>query len=186
MSIAIYDKNFLYKEAVIEEEIAWYPVSSKLFDVYGFLASDDAVLSRRIPEEVAAATSTGVHGQHTHAAGGRVRFSTDSPFIALRVVYGTISNHTVCTGILNYGFDINCNYPDGREIFIAAFRPTPGDCITGTPITYRKNIQSGDKMQSFTLNMPHFASVTNLMIGLKVGSSLGRGEKYVNDLIFYL
>ena len=47
MSIAIYDKNFLYKEAVIEEEIAWYPVSSKLFDVYGFLASDDAVLSHR-------------------------------------------------------------------------------------------------------------------------------------------
>ena len=187
MQAQIYDKNFISKEAVIENEIEWYDVSPRLFDIYGFLASDESILSRRLPSDIAEATSKGVLGHHAHAAGGRVRFSTDSPFIALKVVYESISVPTVCTAILCYGFDLNVLCDGGEEKFIAAFRPTAADAVVGTPVTYRKSVNAEGKTHCYTLNFPHFASVASLKIGLAVGSSLGRGMAYKNSspIVFY-
>ena len=56
---------------------------------------------RRMPEDVAKATSQGVFELHTFTSGGRVRFRTDSPYVAIHTkmpIIGRMS-HDAMTGV---------------------------------------------------------------------------------------
>lgn len=53
------------------------------FDIFGLLCPRKLDHYRRVPEDVAAATSTSVAALSSNTAGGRLRFSTDSEYIAI-------------------------------------------------------------------------------------------------------
>ena len=83
MGNKIYDPNFLQTDQVAEDTVDWYEISFDAFDLYGLICDGDGILARRMPNEIAETVSRGVRGQNGYCAGGRIRFSTDSEFVAL-------------------------------------------------------------------------------------------------------
>ena len=96
MSEKIYDRNFLKHDTAAEGTADWYEVSGEKFDIYGLIPEKDGILTRRIPVDVAEKVSKGVLGMSGHGAGGRIRFSTDSSFVAIKVEYANGALPTVC------------------------------------------------------------------------------------------
>ena len=181
----IYDRNMVSSDTAAYDSITWYEVTCDSFDVYGFSPEKDGILTRRIPLATARTINDGVLGMCGYGAGGRIRFSTNSPFVALRVEYGAGSVPTVCNHCFSYGFDLYRSAPDGREIFTAAYRPSPS--MDYKTAEFTANTDSNGQTVCYTLNLPHFSEVKALQIGLEKGSMLGRGKAYRNDkaVVFY-
>ena len=188
----VYDKNMAVDNPVIDENIVWHDVSKGGFDVYGFDGGTGDILSQRLPKEIAETVNEGVLLQGGFAAGGRVRFYTDSMTIAVKAEYAE-GNHATClSACAAYGFDLYTADETGKETFLHTFRPGANElnhCVflsvydmSGTPA--KETAPSG---VFYTLNMPCFAEVKKLYIGLLKGSALKGGKKYVNEkpVIFY-
>ena len=68
-----------------EPDIVFYDTRKDPFRIYGLYNYREQSVFRRLPEETAAATSAGVKQLSLETAGGRLRFSTDSEYIAISV-----------------------------------------------------------------------------------------------------
>lgn len=174
------DKNFIRQDTVDHEEAEWY--DARKLAVYG--VTPDALLTHRMPKSVAETVNDGVENYCSYGAGGRVRFSTNSPFVALKVEYGKGSVPTVNNHCVSYGFDLY-REEGGVEIFTAAARPVAGfDYQTGE---YKMLTRNQGRTCSYTLNFPIFTEVRNLWIGLEKGAVMGGGRAYRNEkpVVFY-
>ncbi len=186
MSGKIFDPNFLKTDKVADDSVDWYEVSFENFDIRGLVYEENQVLTRRMPIEIAKQVSGGVLGQSGYGAGGRVLFATDSDIVALKVEYLEGSVPTVCNHCLCYGFDLY-KFDETKEtdIFVGAFRPANGfDYRTAE---FKVKTKNNGETTCYTLNMPHFAEVKSLFIGLSKGSVLSKGKNYRNDkpVVFY-
>ena len=118
-------------------------------------------------------TNDGVHYLHTHTAGGRVRFKTNSPYVAIHVTYNVVEKmpHFPFTGSI--GFDLFRN-----GIYIGTYTPPTGivDTLDGVI-----DIASTEEAE-YTLNMPLYSGVSTIHIGLKEGSKLLSPSPYCIDL----
>ncbi len=158
------------------KRIVWHSVSEAPFRVYGLMRTEDDARYCRIPRSLAesAGINEGVRALYTHTAGGRVRFSTDSPYLALRCTYD-VSNgfpHMPATGV--QGFDL---YRNGahESSYVQTFLP-PRDARNGYACVSREFSFEG--MQAFTLNFPLYNNVDRLEIGLAPGAKLQAGKPY--------
>ncbi len=75
------DKNFLVDTSIDKDDAKFYNVEEAPFRIYGVFKENGKF--RRIPESVAEKIRGGVYSLHTDTAGGRVRFKTDSQYIAI-------------------------------------------------------------------------------------------------------
>ena len=75
-----------------------------------------------MPAEAARNISDGVFALHTHTAGGRIRFVTDSPYVAIKVCYGDVGKMPHFTLIGSAGLDMYVR-EDGKEIYSGSFMP---------------------------------------------------------------
>ena len=174
------DKNFIHQEVVSDAEVDWYDIHDlKLYGV-----TPDTYLTHRLPTQVATQVNAGVREYSTSGAGGRVRFTTESPFVALKVTYGPGSVPTVNNHCVSYGFDLY-REENGVEVFTAAARPVAGfDYKQGT---YKMLTRNQGRSYAYTLNFPVFAAVETLLIGVEKGASLTAGRPYRNEkpVVFY-
>ena len=174
------DKNFIMQEVADEAKTDWYDARS--FKIYGLM--QDQYLTHRMPMEIASTVNDGVKNYSVYGAGGRIRLTTNSPYIALKVQYGPGAIPTVNNHCVSYGFDLYKNVDD-QEIFVAAARPVAGfDRKFGE---YKMLTQTEGETASFTLNFPIFASVEKLQIGIEKGSCLTSGKSYRNTspVVYY-
>ena len=74
-------KNFNVNTQIDKEDILFYNVQESPFEVYGVFTENEKF--RRLPEDVARTVSSGVYALHTNTAGGRVRFRTNSSYVAI-------------------------------------------------------------------------------------------------------
>lgn len=173
------DKNFT-KQDKVSENVVWY--DARELALYGLVSAEP--FGVRMPAEVAKKVNSGVDTYSRYTAGGRVRFSTDSSFVALRVQYAEGSVPTVNNHCVSYGFDL---YRDeaGIEVFTAAARPVAGfDYQSGE---FKMLTGNGGKKTCYTLNFPVFAGIKSLRIGIGKDSCLGPGKDYRNrkPVVFY-
>ena len=75
------DKNFKIETSLEKSDIKFYSALKKPFSIYGVRYENGKF--RRMPEEVAKSVNSGVEYLHTNTSGGRVRFKTDSSYIAI-------------------------------------------------------------------------------------------------------
>ena len=174
MDIAKIDKNFAVETQIQREGLRFYDAESAPFKIYGVYRDGDRF--RRLPESVAKATSEGVLRLHANTAGGRVRFVTDSPFIAISAEMGTVGKmpHFPFTGSI--GFDV---YSGKRYVY--TFVP-PID------VTERyeaiRDVLGG--MREYTINFPLYSEVKKLWIGLQEGCRLEAAPEYaIGDPVVY-
>ena len=184
-TIAEIDKNLKVETSIEREGLVFYDIDQKPFKIYGVFKENG--LYRRMPEDVAKSVSDGVYSLHTHAAGGRVRFITDSPYVAIKVEIGTWKmSHFALTG--SAGFDMFAEF-HGKQRYAGTFVP-PFDLKREYEAVKDFDLESAEDNKAekiITINMPLYSTVKNLYIGLKEGSVLKAAPDYVNEkpVVYY-
>ena len=151
--------------------------------MYGFCAEE---LNKgnfyRVLQSVAEDTSEGVTMLSKETSGGRVRFSTNSPYVAIRAKFSVVGRSTHLTLISSAGFDL---YEDGEfeSKFIKEFRMSYDMVDSYEQIVYLK----GDKTRVYTINFPVHSVVESLEVGLHPTASVGAPTPYsdIKPLVFY-
>ena len=121
-SIQDIDKNFKLSTAC-GKEIKWYDCKESFLGLTGIVWSNDDKTFLRIPRNVAENVSGGVCFLNSHTAGGKLRFSTNSPYVAIKPVYSGLGKmgHFAPSGSI--GFDLyNEDNPDNIT-YMSSFIP---------------------------------------------------------------
>ncbi len=173
-SIYEIDKNFKIDTKIQKDDINFF--DAKKLDVFGVFYENG--MYRRLPENVAKSISDGVYHLHTNTAGGRVRFKTDSPYIAISAKMCGVGKmpHFALSG--SCGFDL---YVDSK--YFATFMP-PFDITDG----YEGVIDlRGEGMHDITINFPLYSNVNELYIGLSRKAQIEKPTPYKYDkpVVYY-
>ena len=170
------DKNFKVETSIQKNDIEFYSIDNAPFEINGVFYENGKY--RRLPEDVAKRVSEGVYRLHTNTAGGRVRFKTDSPYVAINVKMGSIGKmpHFAITG--SAGFDL---YADNS--YFATFVP-PFDMADG----YESVVELRDrKMREITINFPLYSDVCSIYVGLANDALVLPPAPYVKEkpVVYY-
>lgn len=176
------DKNFKIETNIEKEGLKFYDSLQKPFKIYGVYMENGKF--RRMPETVAQEVNPGVLRLHTNCAGGRVRFRTDSPYVAISAEYGSIGDmpHFPLSG--SAGFDMYINDGDLEE-YCRSFIPSrklPQE-------SHMEALQEFNdvKMRDITINMPLYSSVKELYIGVDENAKLEAPTPYIDrkPIVYY-
>lgn len=178
--IAKHDTNLAVESSIQREGLCFCDAEEAPFQVYGVFKENG--LFRRMPEAIASKISEGVSSHSTRSAGGRVRFVTSSPYVAIKTEYipHKTSCHMAVTG--SAGFDLYAEYDD-RVWYKGTFVP-PYDVEDG----YESVLDLGaEALRIITINFPLYSSVKKLYIGLKEGSVLepAPGYRIEKPVVYY-
>ena len=182
MDILKIDKNFVQEKVTTEGGVKLYALPSAPFELYGVFYDEKEGRFLRMPKEIAAATSGGVDYLNKNTAGGRVRFSTDSDYLELRVTYSALSQmpHMPHTG--SSGFALLEETENG-SVFTNLMRPlwTEEKGFTAKIPLW------GGKMRQYTLYFPLYNDVESVAIGVKENAQVAGGKKYkdVKPVLYY-
>ena len=174
--------SFSPEELAIEDpkaqgygNLKYYHFKSEPFRIYGLY--DEKSLNRkhciRMPEEVAKSVSAGVESLNLQTAGGRVRFVTDSPCLAIKMTRSPRVSGLNFSPIGRGGMDVYIKRGEvGEQVLYATFSPSQDLDAIDKFI----NLPAGNKQ--ITLNLPNYSGVTDLYIGLDSNASLERHPDY--------
>lgn len=170
------DNNFTIESNVDKKDIKFYKIDEEPFKVFGVFRENGKY--RRMPEDVAKNVSNGVYALHTNTAGGRVRFVTDSPYIAIYAKMDGLGkmSHFAQTGSI--GFDL---YID--NCYAKTFVP-PFDIKDGYESVF--DLEKKERRE-ITINFPLYSNVNELYIGLQNTALLEEPEPYKNakPIVYY-
>ena len=171
------DKNLMIETSFPETDVRFHSVREEPFDLYNFYDPKNQPIFRRLPEDVAEATSEGVAKLSRETAGGRVRFSTDSQYILIKAEMPVIGRSSHMTLAMSAGFHLYEDYETGESSYHRVFMP-PYKMEGG----YEQIIRFGSrKLRHFTINFPIHSVVSELYVGLQEDAVLGGGLKYRNE-----
>jgi lysophospholipase L1-like esterase len=178
------DKNLAVTTTIEAEGLRLYDVRNEPFQIYGLYNPREEPEFKRMPDDVAKSVNKGVSSLYLHTAGGRVRFSTDSPYIVIKAVMPKITHfsHMPLTG--SSGFDLYIDTPDGAQslwhkTFVPPYHMTDG---------YESKVDvNATGLLHYTINFPLYNPLTALYIGIKEGSCLGAGAPYrdFDPIVYY-
>ena len=152
------DTNFKVDTKPEKENIRFYDCLHEPFEIFGVLKpTEKHPYFKRIDPSIAEKVSDNVATLNKHTAGGRVRFQTDSEYVAIIARMHEIGkmSHFALTG--SAGFDLY-EKKDGKESYIGTFIP-PFDIIDG----YESIITFEDaKKRELTIHFPLYSGVKEL------------------------
>ena len=177
MSRIQYDENMKIAAAINKPDVQFYNVDDEPFSIHGVWRDGESYC--RVPREVAERVSKGIYESRNNCAGGRVRFKTDSPYVAIKVEYGVYECSTITPNVAMVGFDM---YAD--DCFAGAFRPPvifEGEDLASV-------VELGEaKERVITISMPLYAEVKKLLVGVASGSKISHAPRYKHEkpIVFY-
>lgn len=169
------DHNFKSENKIKLNDAHFYSVKENPWCLFGLI--DEGVF-RRMPEDIASKVNEGVYALHTNTSGGRVRFSTDSPYVAICAVMPSNVSFSHMPNTAKTGFDM---YVD--DDFVKTFIP---------PVDFSKGYEgvchfADSRDRDIMIHFPLYNDVKELYIGLKKGSSFKEHIPYRNSrrIIYY-
>ena len=181
---SIPDQNLQVPTSIGNVDVAMYSVRKKPFSIYGLYRPLEEPEFKRIPDEITQPISKDLFSLGRSSAGGRVRFSTDSPYIAIRATYDKVGKmpHFPLTG--SAGFDLYIDDPEsGIGRYCKTFVP---------PFTIEDSYESaitltGKKLRYFTIHFPTYSNVRDLWVGVAPDAMLGEGLPYrkMDPIVYY-
>lgn len=177
MRIDEIDQNLRIETDITEPDLVWINARTAPFEIRGVMYDEQLGRFCRMPQDIAQSVSEGVADLNRCTAGGRVRFRTNSRFIAIRAVMETNYLMSHITLIGQSGFDL---YRDG--IFTGSFRPPMG-MRTG----YASGLEVTCQMGEYTIHMPLYDGVKELYIALKKDAILEAPTPYRQEkpVVYY-
>ena len=174
------DKNFKVDTNIDKEDIVFYDVLDVPFDVRGVFFENGKF--RRIPETVAKSVSKGVYFLHTHTSGGRVRFKTNSPYVAISAKMDGIGKRAHFAMAGSTGFDLYIKNKDKFQYY-KTFMP-PVDIKDG----YEGIVEfNSTEYREITINFPLYTNVCGLYIGVSNKAEVSAPCAYKNEkkIVYY-
>ena len=167
MDISKIDKNFKVETKIEREGLTFYDIDEAPFKIYGVFREGDHYV--RMPTDAAKSVSERVVSLYMHAAGGRVRFVTNSPYIAISIKLNRAykMSHFAFTG------SVGCDMYSGTRYIGTVVPPVDVKSEYEGVI----NTISQDECE-YTINMPLYSEVDKMYIGIKEGSVLKAAPDY--------
>lgn len=161
------------------EDVVFHDAREDCFQIYGLYEPYSGGRYCRLPEAVAEATSEKVAKRNYNTSGGRIRFTTDSEYVAIYLKGSKLRD-------LSFDLYIDDQKEVGGVTSSVFARPLR---IAG----YYKEDTFAGKMylpegeHSLTLNLPLLRGFKELYIGLSEGATLKAGLPYRNEkpIVFY-
>lgn len=153
-------------------DLVWRSVREEPFRIHGLYKPEIPGKFRRLPADVAEATSKDVAILSEYTTGGRVRFVTDSPYVAIHAEMTEVAHHEHMTDCGHCGLDMYVKR-DGKYVFRGTFRP-PVDMSEG----YESVLSLPGGKWEVMVNFPLCNDVSCLLIGLKEGCTLEPAGDY--------
>ena len=168
------DANFALTSTVKREGLTYHDANT--LSVHGVYYEDG--LFRRMPEDVAFSVSENTGLISRECAGGRVRFVSDSPYVAIYVKYRAVSKVTSYSNTATLGFDLYAN-----DRYVGAYVPlndTETEFESVLDIPY-----AGENV--YTVNFPICSQIEALYIGVKDGCVLKTAPTYAlsTPIVYY-
>ena len=183
MDITQVDKNFEIKP-INEPDVEWFEIPQAPFALHGVSYDENDGWFRRMPQEIAESVSKGVAWGARCSAGGRVRFMTNSPYVAIKFVERAMPAMWNMPWIGSCGFSI---YSGGEFSGVIACRPSGftvvDDKYAFEGIHYLPTLC----LEEITIHMPLYNYVYKMYIGLKKGSVVQEPKPYAYEkpVVFY-
>ncbi len=176
MEYQIRDKNFIVETNISREGLKYYDIEEcDEMVLYGVKLMDGRY--RRIPEELAKSVNECVDEMHDRPAGGRVRFITNSPYIAIHAETVNVlkMNHFAITG--STGMDL---YSGTR--YYGTYVPP-----FGVETAFEGVVDLDGEEREYTINLPLYSGVKRLFVGIKEGCTLKAPSPYRLDkpVVYY-
>lgn len=180
MDIAKIDPNFALNSNVDASGLVWLEADREPFVTYGAVSKTPYL---RMPLEVAKTVSDGVYELAKNTAGIRLRFRTDSPYIAIKCQWEQQYRLPHMTTLGVSGFDLYTVASDHSQHLIGPVFVPP----VLTDHGYASITAVVPKMQDYILNFPLYNGVEKLYIGVHEDARLEPPASYVNPLpvVFY-
>lgn len=177
----VVDENLVYKE-LERDDLEFFDFTDAKFKIFGLYEAGEYFnesLVKRMPQDIADKVNPGVAGHNRSAAGGRVCFITDSPTVAIttKVAPPHGANFSPISGS---GYDIFVKEDDGKFTRKSVYRPKedpslPYSAAFGFDYTVIKP-------REMIINMPNYAGIEYLKIGVVKGSSIEPLTPYRTDI----
>ncbi|MBR5473341.1 MAG: hypothetical protein IKU82_05070 [Clostridia bacterium] len=170
------DKNMKVETKIEREGLTFYDIDNEPFRIHGVYREGDRYV--RMPREFAEGINDSIKWLNGHTTGGRIRFVTDSPYIAMKLVVSGTSKFSFfsITGLLG------CDVYSGKQYFGTIIPPLD------TENEYENVINIPNPQErEYTINMPIYSCVHKVYIGIKEGSTLKPAGDYKNTkpIVFY-
>ena len=177
------DERLKLPTEINKNDIVFYDIRKSPFEIYGLYSPQTPGDFLRMPREVAEATSPGVESLNKRTAGGRVRFSTDSNYVAIKVTMPSPSHmyHMAFSG--SAGFDIYRD-TDSGSYFCGVLSPA----VTFKGGEFETYVELyGEGMRSYTIHFPTYSGFTEMYIGVQETARVTGGAKYAYDkpILYY-
>ncbi len=178
MNIKDIDKNFNIETKIEEKNLRFISALEEPFDLYG--TCGERYL--RLPLNDATRVSAGVKQLAANTSGVRIRFKTDSKFVAVSVRYSDVCRIEHMSLVGTAGLDMY-TYESGKYSYRTLFLP-PMNMDDFFESIYYFDDQS---MRDITINLPLYSSVSDIYIGLDKNALLEHGERYKNKrpVVYY-
>ena len=184
MEISKIDSN-LSSSFINETDISWRSVLEQPFSIHGVVYDSECGMFLRMPKEVSARISPQVHGLSQRTSGGRVRFKTDSSYVAVYCVAPAFQPmpHMPITG--SHGFSV---YSGG--VFAGKVTPSVAE-VTATDkdkISFGGVVKlTANGWKDIEIYMPLYGGVCELFIGVGERARVDppRKYKYEKPIVIY-
>ena len=178
------EQNIVVSDAIGDGDVIFYDVRKDPFDLYGLYDPKNQPQFKRLPDEVATSVNEGVARLYLNTSGGRVRFATDSQYVAICAKMEIPSQYPHMSKFGKAGFDLYLDDPDtGDSRYYETFKIGMDDT---DGYTYKIAFKSR-KLRYLTINFPTYSSVSELLIGLQGDAVVDHGMRYrdVPPIVYY-
>ena len=177
MDISKIDKNMIIETKINRPRIKFFDIDDEPFRIYGIWRDGDRYY--RIPSEVSKNVSKNVHEMCANTAGGRVRFVTDSSYVAISAELDALYTLSFMPFSGTLGLDV---YADGE--FAGSYRP---------PLEIENNsfesvVDLGERRKRvITIHTPLYCDLKKLYVGIDAEACLERAPdyKYEKPIVYY-
>lgn len=172
-----HDENMIVEKSVTRQGIRYYSIEEDVFDVRGVFREEEGYV--RMPKRVAETVSVGIAEDYANTAGGRVRFMTDSPYVAVSATLIGYYHISVMSLMGTCGMDV---YADGDFCGIIQPDANKNELLISGIIAMR---MPGEHL--IEVDLPLYAGVEQVMIGIDENAVLKSAPGYANDkpIVFY-
>ncbi len=174
------DKNFIIESNIERENIKFFNPEEAPFKIYGVFRDGSNLC--RMPQTVADNTNETVKGLNRACAGGRIRFITDSDYVAVVIKTDWICKIPSISVMGSGGCDIYVGAA-GNQVHYGNFSPKM-DSETG----YSAVVDLWSRgLKEIQINLPLYSNIQEIYLGLRADAVIKEPKpyKYEKPIVFY-
>ena len=188
MDIAKLDDR-LANKALTVTDIKWYSPLEAPFSIHGLMYDEEISMYVRMPQDIAKQVTPSVMHLSRCTAGGRVRFRTNSTYVALTCVVPayTPAAHMATTTLNGFSIYVNGMYRGHITPAYADLLAQEDRLVTFRSFVNVPKAENPGELCDVEIYFPLYGCVKQLFVGLREGSSVEAPTPYAitEPLVFY-